>query len=131
MAKLDDEQLEKLRTKTVDLLLDLRAEYLRSSQANVLKHWELLQTRMTRAARRAASVDEWETIVRRSLQLGAPSLNSSRSLLDLSGTVRELGASRDWLSLLHREYGLLLAMARLASERRREAHDPETGEVTQ
>lgn len=129
MARLDDAQLEKLRTKTVDLLLDLRAEYLAMPQANALKHWDLLKTRLLRAVQCAMSVDEWETMMRRSLQLGCPSKNSSRSLLDLSGTARELGASRVWLELVEREWGLLLAMARLASEKRREAHDPETGEV--
>ena len=131
MGRLSEEQAERLRTKTVELLLDLRAEYLRTPQANALKHWELLQTRMLRGVRIAASVDEWETVMRRALQLGAPSLRSSTSLVDLSGAVREAGAQREWLDLVTREYGLILAMARLASEKRREAHDPVTGEVTE
>lgn len=131
MARLDDAQLEKLRTQTVELLLDLRGEYLRSPQANALKNWELLQTRALRAARRAATVEEWETIVRRALQLGPPSKWTCSSLLDLSSSVRELGASREWLEMVEREYGLLFAMAMRAAEARRDTaqHDTETGEV--
>jgi hypothetical protein len=54
-------------------------------------------------------------------------------LVDLGAAVRELGAQREWLDMLEREYGLLMAMTRLAAERQREAReqvDPETGEVT-
>lgn len=129
--RLNDEQSEHLRTKTVELLLDLRAEYLRSPGANALKNWEVLLTRSLRGVRRATSVDEWETIVRRTLQLGPPSRWTCSALLDLSGAVRELGAQREWLDLVQREYGLLFAMAMRANEARREAaqHDTETGEV--
>lgn len=69
----------------------------------------------------------------RGLQL--PNLRSSacQALIDLGATVRELSAQREWLDLLEREFGLIMAMARLAADRQREARetvDPETGEVT-
>jgi hypothetical protein len=134
MPRLDEGQLERLRTKTVELLLELRAAYLRTPGCSPLKHWEVLQNRLLSAARRAASPDEWSTLMMRGLQL--PNLRSSacQALVDLGAAVRELGAQREWLDMLEREYGLLMAMTRLAAERQREAReqvDPETGEVTE
>jgi hypothetical protein len=132
MAKLSEVQLEQLRTKTVELLLELRRLYLRSPQANMLKHWEILQNRMLSAARRAANPDEWVTSMLRGMQIPSVSSACSAAIVSLGGAVREAGAAREWLDMVEREYGLLLAMARLAAEQARESRervDPETGEV--
>jgi len=44
-------------------------------------------------------------------------------LVDLGAAVRELGAEREWLELIEGEYGLLMAMTRLAADRRKEQRD--------
>lgn len=132
--KLDEQAKEKLRTETVEVLLDLRAAYLATAGANPLKHWDQLQDRMRAAARTCASPEEWVTKMARDLQLSAPSLTSSRSLLALVGEVSERHCRREWLDLVEREHGYLLALARLAAEQRRAARDAavattEDGEV--
>lgn len=68
----------------------------------------------------------------RGLQL--PTLRSlaCQALIDLGAAVRELDASGEWLDMLEREYGLIMAMARIAADRQREIKeqvDQETGEV--
>lgn len=130
VAKLDEKQKEQLRTLTVEMLLELRRAYLATPGCNPLKHWDQLQNRMLSAARRSASPDEWATLMQRGLQLPALSKSGCRALIDLGGTVRELGAAADWLALIERELGLVMAMTRLAAEKRREQYDTETGEVT-
>jgi hypothetical protein len=40
-------------------------------------------------------------------------------LIDLSSSVNEAGAAADWLDLIEREYGLIMAMARVCAEERR------------
>ena len=131
MAKLSDEKAEKLRTLTVEFVLEVRAAYLKNG-GGPLKHWEQIQARMIGAARRSATADEWATAVVRRLQLPALGSNGSRALHDLCAAVRESGATGEWLTMIEREYGLLLAMARRISEERRdarEAMDPTTGEM--
>lgn len=123
MPRIAEAQLEDLRTKTVEVLLEMRAAYLRSGAANVMKHWDILQSRMLSAAARSANPDEWATLLARGLQLGAPSKSRSQALVDLGAKVKELRAEREWLRLMEREFGLLMAMARLTSEQRRETRE--------
>jgi hypothetical protein len=117
---IDEKQKETLRTLTVELMLDLRSQYLRTPGCNALTHWEQLTTRMRACARMSESVDEWATMMLRRLQIPAPSKYSSDSLLTLSHAVRELGAASDWLELIEREHALLIAIARKTSEERRD-----------
>ena len=124
MARLDDEQLERLRTMTVEVLLTVRAMYLSEYGGSVaLKHWEHLQTRAMSAARRAANPDEWTTLVLRGLRLQSVSKSASRALVDLGSAVKELGAQQAWLDMVEREIGLLMAMARLAAEERQQQRE--------
>jgi hypothetical protein len=44
-------------------------------------------------------------------------------LTELDNTVRELGCESEWLTLLEAEYGLIIAMTRLAAERQKEERD--------
>lgn len=119
MARLDEEQLEGLRTKTVEVILALRGMYLAEYGGSVaLKHWEHLQTRSLSAARRAANPDEWSTLMLKGLRLQSLSKACSRALVELGASVKELGAQQAWLDLVEREIGLLMAMARLAAEER-------------
>lgn len=121
--KLDEQAKERLRTQTVEVLLDLRAAYLATAGANPLKHWDQLQDRMRAAARTCASPEEWATKMARDLQLAAPNLSSSRSLLALVHEVTERRCARPWLDLIEREHGYLLAMARLSAEQRKAARE--------
>jgi hypothetical protein len=120
MAKLNDERAERLRTKTVELLLEVRRAYL-AIGANPIKHWDQIQSRMLSAARRSTTVDEWVSSLCRGL--GLPALNSlaSSAVVSLSAEVREADVSREWLDLMQREYGLLMAMTRLAADEARRA----------
>lgn len=118
---LTETQKERLRTMTVELLLDLRAQYLRTPGCNVLKHWDQLTTRMRTCAAMTANPDEWATLMLRKLQVPSPSRRSSDSLMSLSHAVRELGAASEWLDLIEREHGFLIASARQISEQRRDA----------
>ena len=120
---LNEEQRESLRNKTVDVLLAMRAAYLRTSRPNVLRHWDMLQDRMRAAARTTSSPEEWVTETSRRWQLGSPNSDCSAALRSLADEVRERGASREWLDLVEAEYGYLMAMARSIAEQRKESLD--------
>ena len=120
---LDEKAKERLRTQTVEVLLEFRAAYLASPGANALKHWDQLQERLRAAARTTASPEEWATKMRRDLNLGASSSSGSRALIDLVHEVTERSARREWLDLLEREHGYLIALARLTAEKRKETKD--------
>lgn len=126
MARLSEAERERLRTLTVEYLLDVRAAYL-AAGASPLKHWEQLQNRMLSAARRSTSADEWATALCRGLQLPALGPRGAASLVALSGAVREAGAARQWLDVVQAEYGLLMAMARLAADAARERREGAAG----
>lgn len=108
--------------KTVDVLLELRGAYLRSG-ANPLKAWDQIADRLRAAARTTANVPEWLTAMSRSLQLGAPSssLSSAAERLTAAAGARPV----DWLDLLEREHGYVIARTRLAAEKRRAARNTE------
>lgn len=120
--KLDETVKEKLRTLTVEVLLDIRAAHL-ASGASPLTHWTQLQTRMRSAARTTANPEEWITSVRRHLAIqDAPNLSSSRSFRGLADCVREKSCAREWLDLVEAEHGYLIAVAQGIAEERRSAH---------
>jgi hypothetical protein len=119
---LDETTKEKLRTLTVEVLLVMRAAYL-AAGANPIKHWEQLQDRARSAARRSQSPEEWATALARGLQLPALSSSGSRALVDLVAAVAERGCAVEWLDLIEREYGLLMAMTRLCAEERKAARE--------
>lgn len=117
MPRLEPEERERLVELTVAVVLDLRAQYLRSGVANPLRHWDQIQSRMRAAARQSASPSEWATALLRRLQVGAPSSRLSASLRRLCDGVSD---SRSWLDLIEREHGYILARARLGAEQRAE-----------
>ncbi len=119
----DEERKERLRSLTVEALLALRADYLATSQANALKHWELLTTRLRSSARTCASPEEWWTTMARRLGIVSPSKRLSRALSDLADYVREGASARQWLELLEREHGYVIALTRLAAEKAREERE--------
>jgi hypothetical protein len=116
---LDDKQKERLRNKTVEVILVVRAAYLRTPNANVLKHWDQLQSRIRAAARTTSSPEEWVTCLSRTLQLSAPNVECSSATCALADDVHELGAASEWLQLVEDEYGYLLALTRSVAEKRK------------
>ena len=120
---LDEAKKERLRTLTVELVLAVRIEYLRSGQANVLKHWEQLESRLRAAAATCSNPEELATRFVRGLQLVGLSKESSRVLSELADYVREQGCAIDWLELIDSESAYLMALARLQSEQRKEARE--------
>lgn len=114
---------ERLRTLTVEALLVLRAAYLASPGGNALKHWDILLTRMIAAAKTSTTPEEWMTSMFRRLQLAAPSSSTCSALAELADFVRERGLAREWLSLIEREHGYLIALTRLTADKRREARE--------
>lgn len=119
----DEARRERLRTLTVELVLAVRAEYLRSGHGNVLKHWEQLETRLRAAAATCSSPEELGTRYARSLQLVALSKGASQVLSELADYVREHGCAIDWLQLIESESAYLMALARLQSEARKEQRE--------
>lgn len=118
MARVDEATMETWRVMTAMVLLDVRSAYLKAG-ASPLKHWDQILDRMRAAARTSGSVEEWHTSMCRSLQLGATSNSASSLLVELRTHV---GSARGaWLDMIEREHGLLMAMARLEAERRKEA----------
>ena len=126
---LGDPQKEKMRTLTVEVLLALRAEYLRGPTPNVLKHWDLLQNRMRSASRTCATPEEWATTIARKLQIGTLSPGSARCLTDLVHAVTEQRCAAEWLDLVERETGYLMALCRLCAEQRKEAREAQKQET--
>lgn len=119
-----DEQLkEQLRTKTVETLLAVRAVYLGTPGANMLKHWDQIQERMRAAARTTASPEEWATKLCRDLQLPALGSTHSSILKELVDCVTENSCRNEWLDLLEQESGYLMALARLVAEQRKEERE--------
>lgn len=118
-----EQQAEKLRTLTVEVLLAVRAAHLASPGANPLKHWDMLLTRMRAATRTTANPEQWVTALCRGMQIPALSSSASSAVLDLAAYVAEQGAARDWLRLLDTEYAYIHALTRLAAEKRKEARD--------
>ena len=117
---------DQVRQATVRLLHALRNEFLRDG-ANSLKHWEQIHDRMRAAARMTTTVPEWVTHVQRGLGLAGASAAFSARTRDLSVAVGT--AHQEFLDLVEREHGYLMALTRLAAdearrERQREAtHD--------
>ena len=122
MARLDDKTADKLRTLTVEALLEMRKAYLGSPGASALKNWDMLQSRMKIAARTAATPEQWATTMLRGLNvIAAPSVSNSACLVELCGEVHELDCFRQWKQMLNSEWGLLIAKCRLIAEQRAEA----------
>ena len=118
---IDEPTKEKLRTLTVEVLLEMRAAYLRTPSVNVLKHYDMIQDRMRMAARTTASAEEWVTAMSRSLRLDAPNSRFSEAALALANEVRERGCESDFLDLVEREHGFLMVMMRSVAEQRKAA----------
>jgi hypothetical protein len=119
---LSEEAKERLRNRTVDVLLEARVEYLKTG-ANPLTHWDTLQNHLRASARTSASVEEWSTQMARSLRLGAPSATYSAAVMALSEEVDEGAEPATWLGIIDLEWGYLMASCRHMAEQRKAARD--------
>lgn len=109
---------EAVREAVVALVLEARREYL-AAGANALDHWNHLHDRLLVAVRTSETIEQAVTAYRKGLRLGAPSSGSSAEAVRL---VRAADAdAREALDLIESEIGLVLALARVESERRRDA----------
>lgn len=118
---LSEIEKERLRSGAIEMLLEMRRSYLRTPGANVLKHWDILQSRMRSAARTSSNVEEWATDMARALRLDSPSASYSEALRNLADLAREHGSA--FLDLVDAEWGYLSAMARAVAEKRKETRD--------
>ena len=131
--RLDNSKRDALLSKTVNVVLELRRQYL-AGGGNSLKHWQQIHDRLRMAARTSGSVAEWLTRMQRALQIGVPSNSLSLAVAELSDEV-ECIPQPAWLDLLEREHAYVMALARLEAEDRKAQRaktvefDKETGEV--
>lgn len=125
MARIDEKQKERLRTATVEVLLELRRAYLRTPQANVRKNWDMLISRTRAAVTSTTSPEEWFTAMLRGLKIETLSLSNCGSSAELIGLVTEMQCRRGWLDLVEREWGHLIGMARNIAEQRAADRDAE------
>lgn len=126
-ARLGEEDLERLRTLLVEMLLAFRREYLQTTGAKVLEHWRIILDRMVVAANCTRNADEWATKVARSLQVQQLGSSTCSRLLELSNWVRERDAWPDMRRLIDKERGLLEALGRRAAEEAKARREEEAG----
>lgn len=118
-ATIDDKQKEHLTDLTVDVVLEVRKQYL-ATGANALRHWDQLTERMRAATRTTTGPEEWITKLLRDLQIGGPSSGLSSAAEALVEHARKYGV-RAWLALVESEYAFMVARARRLAEERRDA----------
>ena len=111
---------EAVRDAAVNLVMELRSEYLRAG-ASALDHWDHLQSRLIFALRSSETIEQAVTAYRMRLQLGAPSSGSSSAAVALVDAA-DVDA-RHALDLIESEVGLVMARARLEAERRKAARE--------
>jgi hypothetical protein len=118
--KLERQTADKLRTLTMEFILDARAIYLREYARTVAKkHWDHLATAIRIATRTAGGPEEWATIVTRQLRLPSLTSSGSQGLLELTEYVHEHGLCEAWFDMLSRESGHVMALARATSDARK------------
>lgn len=122
-STIDEKGKERLRTLTVELLLDLRTAYLRSPGANALKVREILPNRAEAALRTCRSPEEWATRVASNLGIRAWDSSASRALLELVDHVASNDARHVWREMFQREASYWFALVWITAEERRAAKD--------
>lgn len=121
-SRLTPEQRQQLQAATVDVILELRALYL-AAGASPLKHWEQLESRIQSSTRTTTSVAEWVTAMKRGLRLSTTSRSLSSAAVKLADAVETMTARNEWLDMVGREVGYIIAMCRLEAEDRKEQRD--------
>lgn len=125
---LDENQKKQLETLAVEMVLELRSEYLASVNGRPsMSYWEQLQNRMRSAARSTTTASEWVTQVMRRMQIASLRKSASRSLVELVRFCDEHDAHLDFLAMVERDNALLIALAQLIAEERKR---PQVAEET-
>lgn len=112
---------ERVRAATVAFLDEARREHLRTTGASALKQYETLTSRARSAARTCENAREWATQVLRKLQVRAPSNSTSSAMRALADEVGSRDA--EWLDMVERELGYLIAEVRLRVDARKVDRD--------
>jgi hypothetical protein len=116
----DEQRADAVRDAAVEMLLELRAEYL-ANGANAMKHWDQLHDRTLMALRTSANGEQLTSALRRGLNLSA---SSSRCSNAIDRFVRVLDADPMlWLGMMESEIGYLMARTRVEAERRKAARE--------
>lgn len=123
MPRLTEDEREALVVATVDVVMECRRMALMNG-ANPLKLWDQLTSRLRASARTTDRPEAWSSKFMRDLQLNAPSKELSLAIQSLAQTVGANAAA--WLDLLDREFGYVIARARLEAERRKGVRDLKT-----
>lgn len=125
--RLTSRQEEALISRTVQVLLKLRAQFLAEYPKQALTHWDQLSTRMKVATATARDVPTWFEKMMSGLRLTTPSAakdsagNSlSSRLFELEEEVRVLERPRYWLALLRHEHSYIMALVRADADDLRE-----------
>lgn len=114
------QRADEIRDAMVDLLLELRREYLRAG-GDPLTHWDQLHSRFLIACRTSGTGEQMVSAMRRGLRLAAPSSTSSAAMVRL---VTAMDADPEqWIALLEEEAGYLLAMARMRADEAKEREE--------
>lgn len=120
---LEEKQKRVLEELTIEWLLQIRKEYLRSPQANVLKWADLLLSRLRISARTADGPEELGTSLRKRLCLQSPTLDSARSFDALVSEVRDQNCAGDYLRLVESRSAYVMAMVRVKAQEAKEARE--------
>lgn len=110
---------EEKREATIKLLGALRSQHLKSPSCSPLKHWEQLATRSRAAARTSANLPEWITSMCRTLQLDTPDNWVSGACLALQSLLPNQRDVDEWLEMVDRENGFLMATLRAEADARK------------
>lgn len=115
---LSKQEKEQLRTLLVEVVLEVRQQYLWGPSPNVPKHWEQLHGRMKQAARTTQTAEEWASRFTRGMGVQALTSQGSQALIDLVHFVTEQDATLEFFGTLDREHSYLIALARLTADNR-------------
>lgn len=115
-------QRKQLETAIVEMLLEIRSDYLHEVGGRpAMDYWEQLQNRMRSAARTTQTASEWVTLVARRMRIPSLGKRACQALVELVRLCDESDAHIDALDMVERDSGLLVALARLTVEQRKEA----------
>lgn len=115
--------MEDIRNRTVTLILAARATFLGLPGTSALTHWSRLSDRLRAATRQSSEPREWCTRFLKGLGIVTPEESLSEAIDSVVTTVRNHRLEADWMEMLDREWGYLMALARVQAQERREARE--------
>lgn len=110
---------DSVRDATARVLASAGRQHLATTGASFLRRHDTLSNRARSAARRAATVGEWVSMLLRGLKVPAPDNSTSSAVRALSLAVDQ--RVDEWLDLVGREIGYLIAVVQVDEEEARSA----------